>query len=237
MNEDLTREEVHEAADRIVEELLEQAGLTGPPVDAVALAERHLGLGLHPDGARGRGPRRRSVRGEPATAPESSPEERQWLAARALGAHLTPTLLRRLGVETEGGRASGGASLANLLAEHLLLPLGWFADDASEHDHDVLELKARYATATVEVIAFRLLDLSEPCIITVVDNDHVHKRRSNAFQVRRELAPAEQQCQRYVTQYSRPHVVRRGGWTVQGWPIHKPDWKREILRSVVSSEG
>jgi hypothetical protein len=27
--------------------------------------------------------------------------------------------------------------------------------------------------------------------------------------------------------------VQEGSWTVQGWPIHQDDWKREILRSVV----
>jgi hypothetical protein len=24
---------------------------------------------------------------------------------------------------------------------------------------------------------------------------------------------------------------------VQGWPVHKSDWKREILRGVVSDDG
>jgi hypothetical protein len=50
--------------------------------------------------------------------------------------------------------------------------------------------------------------------------------------VRRELLPAERECQRYVSHYSRPRVVQAGGWTVQGWPVHRSDWKREILRSV-----
>ena len=27
--------------------------------------------------------------------------------------------------------------------------------------------------------------------------------------------------------------VREDGWTVQGWPVHQTDWKREILRAVV----
>ena len=67
----------------------------------------------------------------------------------------------------------------------------------------------------------------------MIDNDHVYRRRSNAWPVRRELQPVEQQCQRYVSHYSRPHVIRADSWTVQGWPIHQPDWKREILRSVV----
>jgi hypothetical protein len=43
----------------------------------------------------------------------------------------------------------------------------------------------------------------------------------------------EQECQRYVNYYSRPKVIRKNGWTVQGWPVHQVDWKREILRSQV----
>jgi Zn-dependent peptidase ImmA (M78 family) len=126
-----------------------------------------------------------------------------------------------------------GESLANLFAYHLLVPTCWFPDDAKLHDWDVLELKQKYRTASHEVIAWRMLDLASPCIITVVDNDHIHRRRSNAYRVRKELEEAEKQCQRYVNQFNRPRVVRENGWTVQGWPVHQPDWKREILRSVV----
>ena len=80
-----------------------------------------------------------------------------------------------------------------------------------------------------------LLDLPSPCILTIVDNDHIYRRRSNAWPVRRELHPVERECQRYVHEYSRPHLVQQEGWTVQGWPVHQPDWKREILRSVVEA--
>src|SRR5262249_25765173 len=102
---------------------------------------------------------------------------------------------------------------------------------------DVLELKKRYRTSSHEVIAWRLLDLPEPCIITILDNDHISRRRSNAWRVRRQLEPAERQCQRYVNQHGRPRVVRAAGWTVQGWPVHQDDWKREILRSVVDPDA
>ena len=42
--EDLSREEVIEAVDRAVEDLLRVAGVEAPPVDAIALAQRHLGM-------------------------------------------------------------------------------------------------------------------------------------------------------------------------------------------------
>ena len=38
------------------------------------------------------------------------------------------------------------------------------------------------------------------------------------------------------SKHVRPKVVREGGWTVQGWPVHQADWKREILRSVVEMD-
>jgi Zn-dependent peptidase ImmA (M78 family) len=235
MSEDLAREEVHHAVDRIVEELLLAADVTVPPVDAIALAQRHLGMLVCLD-------RRQPQRGRAQRAggrkqiflrPEPTEERHQWTVAHEIGEHFKPHLLQRLGVSPEQTRVMAGESLANLFAHHLLVPGCWLADDAPLHDYDVLELKQKYRTASHEVIAWRMLDLAAPCVITVVDNDHVHRRRSNAWRVRKELEEVEKQCQRYVNHYSRPRVVRADGWTVQGWPIHQADWKREILRSVV----
>jgi hypothetical protein len=233
MSDDLTPEEVYDAVDRAVAELLERAGVAAPPVDAVTLARRHLGL---PAPAQRRPRGRSSIRAE-ELRPEPTEERNQWTAAQEVGAYLERDLLRRLGVAPEQARGMRGGSLANLLARRLLIPSGWFAADAPASGYDLLELKQRYRTAGHEMLAWRLLDLPEPCIITVVDNDHVQRRRSNAWQVRRELSGPERQCQRYVNHYSRPRVVRADGWTVQGWPVHQPDWKREILRGVVEGEA
>ena len=129
-----------------------------------------------------------------------------------------------------------GESLANLFANRLLVPTRWLAVAAPGQGHDLLELKQLFRTASHEVIAWRLLDLPDPCIITIVDNGHIHRRRSNAWPTRKQLQPVEQECQRYVQHFSRPRTLCKDGWTVQGWPIHQADWKREILRSVVESE-
>ena len=129
-----------------------------------------------------------------------------------------------------------GESLANLFAYRLLVPTCWFAADAPGCNYDLMALRQTYSSASHEVIAWRFLDLPAPCIVTIIDNEHIHRRRSNAWSVRRRLEPPEQQCQRYVNHYSRPKVVQEAGWTVQGWPVHQADWKREILRSVVEQE-
>jgi Zn-dependent peptidase ImmA (M78 family) len=238
MREDLTREEVTEAVDRTVEELLGRAGVEEPPVDAIALAQRGLGMIVCLD-------RRQQQRGRAQRAagrkqiflrPEPTEERHQWTVAHEIGEHLKADLLRRLGVAPEETKVMMGESLANLLAYRLLVPTCFFAADAPAYEYDVLELKQRYRTASHEVIAWRFLDLPAPCIVTILDNEHISRRKSNAWPTRRELSPAEQECQKHVNYYSRPRVVRRDGWTVQGWPVHQSDWKREILRSVVETE-
>jgi hypothetical protein len=230
MSEDLSREEVDAAVDRLIAELLEKARLERPPVDALALAERHLGLTVsyEPEPpARGRA-RQTAGHAQLHLSPDATEEQRQWAAAHAVGVHLKPALLRRLGVEPRGG-----GSLANRLADRLLVPACWLAADAPAADYDLGRLKGLYRTATYEALALRLLDLPEPCIITVVDNDRVRRRRSNAWRVRRELSPAERECQRSVSSSGRPKKLCLGGWTVWGWPVPQDDGKREILRSVV----
>src|SRR5438477_133435 len=89
MSEDLTREELVSAVDRAVDELL---GETKPPTDAVAIAHR-LGVSLN------RGKKK---------PPPTTDEQRQWAAAQAVGDHLKPEFLRRLGIE---GRPMLGVSL------------------------------------------------------------------------------------------------------------------------------
>src|SRR5262249_45745518 len=199
----LDREDVVATVDRMVEELLEAAGVTQPPVDAIVLAQRHLGMLVCLD-------RRQNQRGRAQRAggrkqiflrPAPTAERHQSTAAHEVGEHCKSALLERLGAGPGATRPMAGESLAKLFAYRLLVPTCWFAADAPAHDYDVLELKQRYRTSSHEVIAWRLLDLPEPCVISILDNDHVSRRRSNAWRVRRELEPPERACQRYVNYY------------------------------------
>jgi hypothetical protein len=238
VREDLTREEVHAAADAVIAELLERAGVAEPPVDAVVLAQGTLGLRVCLE--------RRPQRGRPKRGdgppliyldPDEGEDRHQWIVAQEIGKILQTGLLRRLGIDPAEKRGLGGESLPNLLAQRLLVPTHFLAAEAPRLDYDVEKLHERFRTAGHEAVALRLLDLPEPCVIAIVDNGHVHRRRSNALRVNKELSPAEKECQKYVNHYSRPKVVRAGGWTVHGWPVHRPDWKREILRSVVDGDS
>lgn len=213
MSEERTQEEARRAIDKAIAEMLEAYDILEPPVDAAALA-RHLGLE----------PR------VPATLREPTAEQRHYVAAQAIAAHLKPELLERL--ELERGGMMGG-SLTRMFAEALLVPTTWLADEARASGYDLLALKERFATASHEHIAWRLLDLSEPCIITVFENGRVSRRRSNAWSVTRELSPPERECQQQVQRYSRPCRVCEDGVDARGWPLHTVDWKREVLRTVM----
>src|SRR5207247_441839 len=108
--------------------------------------------------------------------------------------------------------------------------------DASAAGCDLLALARRYRTATAEDVAFRLLDLPEPCVITVVEDDEVRQRKSSGPRVKKKLERAEEECNRRVCERGEAHVVRQGGWTVQGWPVLVGGRRRVILRSVVDED-
>lgn len=234
MIDNLPREEVLATVDRMVEELLDAAGITEPPVDAIALAQRHLGMAVILDQRQPQRGRAQRALGKKQIylKPEAREERHQWTVAHEIGEHLKSELLERLNIAPHDARAMTGESLANLFSYHLLVPSRWFALDAKVFDFDLLALKARYSTSSHEVLAWRFLDLPESCVVTILDHERISRRRSNACPVKRGLAPAEERCWRYVHEKGEPETVRDGEWTVTGWPVHELDWKREILRSV-----
>ena len=226
------------AIDAEVEAMLDAVGVTGPPIDAIALAQQHLGMVVCLDEEQPQRGRAQRVRGQKQIflRPEPTVERHQWTVAHEIGEHVKVNVLKRLRLAPEDTRAMAGESLANLFAYHLLVPSRLFRAEAPERGYDLLELKRRYATASHEVIAWRFLDLPAPCIVTIVDNERIHRRRSNAWRTKRELHPVEEKCRQRVHERSEPYLLRQDGWSVQCWPVHQLGWKREILRSVVDEE-
>lgn len=239
MFDELPKEEVLSVIDRAVVDLLAAAGIAQPPVDAIALAQRHLGMvvGLDKRQERRGRAQRSGGRRQIFLRPEPSEERHQWTVAHEIGEHQKALLLEKLGIAPERTAAMAGESLANLFAHRLLVPTRWFTTDAPAHEYDLLRLKACYRTASHELIAWRFLDLPATCIVTVIDNDRVYKRRSNAWPVNKRLTPAEEECRLWVNEHGRPKVVRKAERTVQGWPVHQASWKREILRTVIDGEN
>src|SRR5207244_4766696 len=133
-----SREEVVEAVDRAVAELLQSAGMEAPPVDAIVLAQRHLGISICLD-------RRQQQRGRAQRAagrkqiflrPEPTEERHQWTVAHEIGEHVKGSLLGQLRIPPEQTKVMMGESLANLFANRLLTPTAWFAADARTLEYD-----------------------------------------------------------------------------------------------------
>lgn len=219
MREGMTREDTYRAIDSLVEELLDEAGIAGPPVDAVALA-RHLGL---------EPPRPSASRPEWLALRAATPEQQQRDAAAQLADHLRDDLRSRLGLDETSARMPG-ESPGRLFAERLLVPTGWLAAEARECGNDLLELKGRFCTAGHEAIAWRMLDLGPPCVVTVAEAGRVARRRASAGQVGKQLAPAEAACLAKVRAEGTPCRVCDEGWDVRGWPL---PGGRIVLRAVV----
>jgi hypothetical protein len=144
----------------------------------------------------------------------------------------------RLGVSFDEALPTARELVANRLASSLLLPRRWFAADGAELDWDLLELKARYATASHELIARRMLEMRPPIVITMFDLGRIRWRRSNVASRPPALVPEERSAWReahttgllaFATLDAESGLER-----VRCWPIHEPNWKREIMRSEVA---
>jgi hypothetical protein len=221
MSDTPSRDELHDAIDRAVRDLLADAGLDAAPV---ALARLTQHLALPPVAAPNRG------RAGVVAKVEQTAASKAWLAAHAIGLHLRPDILRLLDLDPDRPQALA-ASLPNLFADRLLVPTRWLSALGRECGWDLLELERRFRLAGHELIAWRMLDLAEPVAITVIDKGRVTRRRSNAFRVGKALSGPEERCRLIVHESGEPHELRGEGWTVQGWPVPAGDSGREILRS------
>ena len=126
--------------------------------------------------------------------------------------------------------------MANQLAGSLLLPWDWFQADGEMLDWDLLELKQVYASASHELIARRMLQMSPSVIVSLFDQGKLIWRRSNVLGKPPSITFAEnktwsatnscgQSCRLELTNL--PEGLR----DIRCWPAHEPDWHREIMRT------
>lgn len=244
---EIADDEFAAALDACAAETLWEAGVIEPPVDAFALAAG-LGIEVAWDFAmstRGRFVRlaeetRRQIEhgGTIVVGVAERPEREQWAVAHEVGESIAYRVFGRLGVSFDEALPSAREQVANRLASSLLLPRRWFAVDGPELDWDLIALKERYATASHELVARRMLEMRLPIVITVCDHGRVRWRRSNATARPPALAAEERSV------WQEGHVTglpafatadpESGLQAVSCWPIHEPDWKREIIRSEVA---
>jgi len=221
-------------------ELLTEAAVAGPPVDAFRVARR-LGIAVAEDD-RQRG-RARYVRlaghdGQPSAPtillrPEPRRERKHWAVAHEIGEHAAFRVFNCLGVDPRETLPGAREAAANHLAGRLLLPTEWFVPDAAACGWDLVELKSRYATASHELIARRMLECGPPAIVSIYDHRRLYFRRSNLPGRVPPPSSAELQCWQTVHEHNRPELTYEGLHTIQGWPVHEEGWRREILRTEV----
>src|SRR5262245_5701242 len=240
---ELTQEEFSLALDDVAAEVLDSVGLASPPVDAIQLANA-LRLDVAWDDSqagRGRVVRLRDYRGGPARGsilvrPEPRRERVQWAVAHEIGETCAHWVFSRLGVDPREAPSGARETVANQLAGRLLLPRAWFDVDARALDWDVPGLKLRYVTASHELIARRMLDFDPPIAITLFDHGRRTFRRANVARRSPPLVTAELAAWRSAHEDSQACTVEDRACRVQAWPIHEPDWKREILRTLWRAE-
>jgi len=240
---EITPEELSAGLDAVAIEVLQEAGVDRPPVDAVAIAGR-LGVTVAWDDRQGGRARYVRLRGEAGRRPSPTillrPELRQercqWAVAHEIGEHVAHRVFSLLSVDPREVAPNAREEAAVHLASRILLPGPWFAADGPACGWDLLGLKSRYATASHELIARRMLDLTPPVVISIFDHGRLHFRRGNVPGRVPPPSLAEMACWQTAHAQARAHQsVDRGG-NVQAWPIHEPGWKREILRAEVEFE-
>ena len=249
---DCTHEDYAAALDATVAEMLAAAKISAPPIDAFRVAAA-LGVVVASDDRQaGRARYARLVapstfgiaRSPTMPQPQASAqpsiflrrepraERRQWAVGHELGEHVAEQVFRRLAIEVATAPPTARETVANQLAGRLLVPTRWFVADIRRYAGDLVRLKARYATASHELIARRMLDLEPFSIITIWDQRRVTFRQSNSGGSPPRPCPAELDCWRAVHEQAEPAERSTQGLHVAGWPVHEPGWKREILRST-----
>lgn len=238
--------EYRAAIDRCADDLLWEAGVGRPPVDAFGIAQR-LGLVVTHDATlpgRARhvrlapGDRRAGIRAI-VLATEDRPERRQFAVAHEIGEAYAYRVYDSLGIDPRETVASAREGVANALAGHLLVPTKWLRGLWREHDGDLRDLKHELATASHELIARRVLEcVRRPLVVTLTDQGRVSWRRWNLSGPAPLCLGLEAECQQHAHESGHPawgdgrdepHTV--GGppiERVRSWPIHEPGWRREI---------
>ncbi|MGD0900782.1 MAG: ImmA/IrrE family metallo-endopeptidase, partial [Thermoguttaceae bacterium] len=133
---ELTREELAAGMDAVVFEILNEAGIHGPPVDAMDLARR-LGITVATDEfqegraryVRLRGGHPSQLRPTILLRPFDRRERQHWAVAHEIGEHAAYRVFAAWGADPRETPPRAREETANCLAGRLLVPTAWFAPD------------------------------------------------------------------------------------------------------------
>ncbi len=244
-------DELAVAADAVAAEALAQAAMYEPPIEALELARR-LGLTIAFDqGLEQRGryvrlcqhgteqPGQADVKGTILLRPDDRPERCQFAAAHEIGEHLAFRCLAYWSGELPDAPPGWRERAASLIAVRLLLPGEWFFSLASQCDWHLPDIKREFATASHELIAWRMLDHPTPQLVTIFDQGRLVMRRHNG-----ECGPprpcAAERAARALLRGDTPSADcvdhRAEGMRVQAWAIDEPHWQRDILRTSITND-
>ena len=237
-------EQFVDVLDRVAGGLLKRCELVEPPVDAIALA-RQLGITVAWDNlqsGRARCVKLSTSRGtrfgvagrsaQPSILIKRDPraERIQWAVAHELGEHLSSEVFDQLGVDPREAAEAAREQVANQLANRILLPAAWLLREGRMADWELLALKRRFTTASYELIARRMLDVGPCAVMTVLDQGTVTWRRGSFGGRLPPWSALEKRSWHIAHLEGIAHegYDRRG--RVRVWPVHEPQWKREIVR-------
>ena len=237
---ELTTEEFAAALDAIAGELISEAAIDEPPVDTLAVAHA-LGITIADDDRQQGRARYVRLSGHGSSRPRATillrgdprRERRQWAVAHEIGEYAAHRVFAALGVNPREAPGGTRETVANQLAGRLLLPGGWFAADGVDFGWDLLRLKARYWTASHELIARRMLECPPAVIVSIFDQGRLYFRRCNLGGGVPPVSQEEMNCRQTAHDYNRPQQCNDGLHVIQAWPIHEDGWRREILRTEV----
>jgi Zn-dependent peptidase ImmA (M78 family) len=221
------------ACDEVAEELLAEAGWSNPPVDAFQLAAE-LGYEIAFDARQQERGRFKRLAGRPTMflSPDDRPERLQWAAAHEIGESAAWRVFEILDLDPELAETDFRETVAAHLASALLLPRRQFEADVVRHDGDVPALKAKYATASHELILTGQLRMETLMLASIFDHGELRRRRTNGRLAPPPLMTVERQAQLRAHATGRPVVLTGRGVRVQAWPVHEAGWKRELLRTT-----
>lgn len=249
MFRDIPSEQITEVVDACADQLRWEAGVSEPPMDACHVASASGMVVVSEDGLSHRG---RFVRvGEAGRCTtrevilvgrDERPERKQWAIAHEVGESAVQRVFTELGAHSEEAAARAREWDASALATCLLLPRRWFLPDAQLHDWDLMALKQKYATASHELIARRMLQIQPPIIVTICDQGALRWRRSNVTGTPSAMSARETSVWQQAHRLNSPITVPLDPGTTavectRCWPVHEPGWQREIIRTQIAEWG
>ncbi|CAN5564215.1 hypothetical protein BH11PLA2_BH11PLA2_04940 [soil metagenome] len=236
---DFTPDDLFDAIDRIVRDLLDRVNVTQPPINALGLAHDVFGFeidyqtGHNEEPQYGDKPRRKPGGNTIVIKDDQSEESQHNMAARSIAKRLVPDVLAKLGVIPGTENRSALNTLLAPITSRLLLPTRWFTTDCRQLGWDLAALKDKYTSAGFEMLAWRMLEMDdEASVITILDDGAVTQRRGNRFSVTRKLEVAEETAVAKAQDTKDPATVRKDGWTATAWPTRGVPFRRIIVRSV-----